>query len=193
MPPRLSVAQLLERLTAAPIERGLLAIDGLPCAGKTTLAERIQAAPGFEILYLDDFVRPENEWSSLRVPAFPFEFMRYGEFVGSVRTLARTGRCTYARFDFETRAIAKELRTIALERPVIIEGVSALNEALCDLYAFKIFVDSDRGSVLDAAARRSDEPWSAHWRTLFVPSVDIYMRSRPELRADVIVPGRGAG
>ena len=63
VPLRVTVDEVVARLAelAAPT---LIAIDGLPCSGKSTLADKIQAAHGFECLYLDDFVRPRDEWPS---------------------------------------------------------------------------------------------------------------------------------
>ena len=40
----------------------LVAIDGLPVSGKSTLADRLAHELGAAIVYLDDFVRPEAEW-----------------------------------------------------------------------------------------------------------------------------------
>jgi uridine kinase len=73
----------------------------------------------------------------------------------------------------------------------VIEGVSALNPVLCDLYGLKIFVESDRSTLLQAALRRGGRAWEREWRELFLPSVDLYMLTHREHRADLLVPGRG--
>jgi uridine kinase len=44
-------------------------------------------------------------------------------------------------------------------KPIVIEGVSALNPALCDLYGLRIFVESDRSTVLQAALHRGVGAW----------------------------------
>ena len=49
----------------------LVAIDGLPLSGKTTLALRLIKELGAECLGLDDLVRPEAEWPSRDKPSFP--------------------------------------------------------------------------------------------------------------------------
>jgi len=191
VPLRVTVDEVVARLAelAAPT---LIAIDGLPCSGKSTLADKIQAAHGFECLYLDDFVRPRDEWPSRNRPAFPFEYVRYDEFIVAIRTLASKGECTYLPFDWETLTTSREPKTLRLTRPVMVEGVSSLNTAVVELYGLKIFVDSDRSTTLESAIRRGGATWSEEWRDLFLPSVDIYMQSHPDLRADLIVPGRGA-
>lgn len=190
MPLRVTPDEVVSRL-ARTLEPPLVAIDGLPCSGKSTLAERIQAAYGFDCLYLDDFVRPEEEWPSKTRAAFPFEYIRYDEFAEAVCALASTGECRYASFDWKTGRVSKEPRKISLASPVIVEGVSSLNPILCGHYGLRVFVDSDRATTLDAAEARGTGTWSAHWHNLFLPSVDIYMKSHPEQRADLIVPGRG--
>jgi uridine kinase len=181
---------LLARL-ALPLEPPLIAIDGLPCAGKSTLVERIQAAHGFECLSLDDFVRPERDWSS-RTPAFPFDYIRYDEFTEAVGSLATKGRCSYAPFDWEAFSISHQMRHLTLARAVIVDGVSSLNPVLCSLYGLRVFVESDRATVLEACRQRGFGPWEAAWRELFLPSADLYMETRPQLRADLIVAGRGS-
>ena len=66
----------------------LLAIDGLPLAGKTTLADRLAVAIGGACVFLDDFIKPEREWRWRDRHSFPFDFVRHDEFVGAVRSLA---------------------------------------------------------------------------------------------------------
>ncbi len=58
-------------LALARTAPSLIAIDGLPVSGKSTLADRMAAALGAECLYLDDFVKPEAFWPSRTSPSFP--------------------------------------------------------------------------------------------------------------------------
>jgi len=175
------------------VQPALIAIDGLPCSGKGTLVAKLKQRVDLDCIELDDFVLPEEHWPSRDQPAFPFQFIRYDAFVDSVKTLAATGRCSYQPFDWNTLSTSEDRREVRLTKPIVIEGVSALNPALCDLYGLKIFVESDRSTVFQAALRRGDGAWEREWRELFLPSVDIYMLTRPERRADVLVPGRGIG
>jgi len=170
--------------------RPLIAIDGLPCSGKTTLAMRLQEIHGFECLHVDEFLRPEEEWRGCQ-PAFPFPYIRYGEFLQAVTDLAEQGECSYAPYDWKTLAVSATPRRITTHRPVIVEGVSALVPLLEPYYGLKIFVDSDRRSIQDVARTRSLGIWLREWREIFLPSADMYMLTRPERRADLIVSGRG--
>ena len=80
----------------------LVAIDGLPLSGKTTLALRLIKELGAERLGLDDLVRPEAEWPSRDKPSFPFDFVRYDEFVDAVCSLAYERCCSFHPYDWET-------------------------------------------------------------------------------------------
>ena len=89
---RVTAEEVLER-AAGSIDPPLVAIDGLPCSGKTTLAERLQDKFGFECVHLDDFVLPKSEWPLDCKPAFPFEYIRYNDFLDTIRSLSMTGKC----------------------------------------------------------------------------------------------------
>lgn len=169
----------------------LIAIDGLPCSGKTTLAEQLQQQLGAGYLGLDDFILPEQNWTSRNRPTFPFKYIRYKEFVNAIKALATVGEYSFFPFDFDSLQISHQLRTVKLTQPVVIDGVSSLNPALCSLYDMRIFVESDRATTLQAAIQRGVGPWETEWREWFLPSTDLYMLTEPQNRADLIVAGRG--
>ena len=178
---------------AAAVSSGarLIAIDGLPVAGKSTLAERIVAATGGVGIFLDDFVRPEAEWRGKIDPSFPFGYIRYDAFLEAVSSLAAQGHCSYRPYDWATGQPSESARTVTLDRPVVVEGVSALHPDLCPLYDLRFWVESDPASMLDAALNRGVGDWAEEWRALFVPSVQLYLRGNPSARADLVVQGRG--
>jgi len=170
----------------------LVAIDGLPCSGKSTLAAMVGEKLGATCVSLDEFVLPEADWPVNISPAFPFEYIRYDAFVSAIRSLAKHGMCSFAPFDWNTRQLAATQRTVTSDRPVIVEGVSALNPVFRDAFDVAVFVDSDRATTLQAAIDRGVGAWEGEWRELFLPSVDLYMATEPQSRADLIVAGRGA-
>jgi uridine kinase len=169
----------------------LVAIDGLPLAGKSTLADRLALAVGAKCVRLDDFVKPEAEWRSHDEPSFPFDYIRYGEFMTAVIGLATGGVCSYRFYNFETGDIELEPREVRLDRPVIVEGVSALHSDLAPLYDHRIWVESDEASTLTASQQRGMGRWGREWRQLFLPSVDLYLQTKPRERADMVAKGRG--
>jgi|SoiMetStandDraft_5_1073268.scaffolds.fasta_scaffold197137_1 hypothetical protein len=62
----------------------------------------------------------------------------------------------------------------------------------CSRYDLRVFVESDRTSTLQTAIDRGLGGWETEWRELFLPSVDLYMSTEAEDRADILVGGRGA-
>lgn len=193
MPIRATVEEVIA-LVSRPLSRPIVAIDGLPCSGKTTLAARLVEELNFDGLGVDEFLLPEEQWPIRCRPAFPFPYIRYDEFLTAVMELSRSGRCKFYPFDWETLAIATKPREVSLvEGPVVVEGISALVPLLTPLYGAKVFIESDRNSVLDVAKSRALGLWAREWNELFIPSADLYMQSHPELRADYIVAGRGVG
>jgi uridine kinase len=187
---RVDFATALAAATAPGIR--LIGIDGLPVSGKSTLADAIIERNGGAAIYLDDFVLPQPQWHGRVAPAFPFPYIRYADFLNAANDLVHTGRTTYAPYDWSTGG-AGPLRTVTVDRPVIVEGVSALHPDLAPLYDLRIWVDSDPATTLAASLARGVGDWEAEWRNLFLPSVDLYLATNPRQRADLIVAGRGIG
>ena len=183
-------AAALAGLNAAP---RLIAVDGLPLSGKSTLAGSLADRFGWAVLEFDDFYLPAEDWPPSIEPAFPFPFFRLDEFRAAVRSLHEQGECSWRPIDWPTLTVQPEPRHIGRGQPVIVEGCSVLDPALADLYDFRLFVESDR-STLAAAQKARDgvNVLSELWAKLFLPSVDIYMRTRPDERADLVVAGRGS-
>jgi hypothetical protein len=90
----------------------LVAIDGLPLSGKTTLALRLINELGAECVQLDDFVKPEAERPSRDIPSFPFDYIRHDEFVSAVCSLAQNHSCLFHPYDWETGRIAQGCSTL---------------------------------------------------------------------------------
>jgi uridine kinase len=178
-------------LVAAKPRPLLVAVDGLSLAGKSTLALRLVEELGAECVSLDDFVRPEAEWPSRDRPAFPFEFVRYGEFVAAVQALARGRRCAFRAYDWETGCIADEPKLVRGDGIAVVEGVSALHPDLAPLYDLRIWVESDARTTLAASVERGVGAWAREWELLFLPSVELYLRTDPKARADIVARGRG--
>lgn len=168
----------------------IVAIDGLPVSGKSTLAERLETELGATIVYLDDFVRPQAEWRDRVRPAFPFPYMRYDAFLATVTTLARGETARYQLYDWSTGRLA-QWREVQPRGLVAIEGVSALHPDLAPLYDLRFWVQSDAETTLAAALARGVGDWEREWRDLFMPSVAHYWQTDPRSRADHLVAGRG--
>ncbi len=183
------VATLLEAL---PLSAELIAIDGMPLAGKSTLAARLADHFGFGCISVDDFVRAEEDWPADIAPGYPFPFSRWEEFRMAIRALKNDGQCFYYPFDWEMRFISPEPRYVVRDKPIIVEGVGILDPALIDCYDLKFFIESDVASLLDARLARDGDIRTADWTDLYLPSDDIYLAGRPQDRADFLIAGRGA-
>jgi uridine kinase len=169
----------------------LVAIDGLPASGKSTLAARLETGLGATVVHLDDFVRPEGEWRGRAVPAFPFPYIRYGEFLAAVTALAHGEPARYRPYNWATGRLGDERETHP-DGLVVVEGVSSLHPRLAPLYDLRFWVESDEATVLEASLARGVGAWEEQWRTLFLPSVALYLETSPKDRADILVAGRAA-
>jgi uridine kinase len=170
----------------------LIAIDGLPCSGKSTLAEQLKNDLGLACLYLDDFMLPRKDWPVPCPPAFPFQYMRYTQFMTAVQTLAKTGNCRFHPFEWNTGRVAQAEKVLSLDKPIIVEGVSTLHPNLLPYYALRIFVDSDKQTLAQALSVREQGSRIRNWHDLFLPSIELYMVTDPKKRADIFFAGRGA-
>lgn len=173
--------------------QGLVAIDGLPVSGKSTLAQRLEDEFGASVIHLDDFVRPEGEWRDRAVPAFPFPYFRYNDFMGAVADLSEGRIARYRLFDWATGRLSEDWRIVRPDGLCVVEGVSALHPDLAPRYHLRLWIESDASSTLAAALARGGGDWEDAWQNLFMPSVALYMASDPRQRADYCVAGRGAG
>jgi uridine kinase len=169
----------------------LIAIDGLPCSGKSALADRLAAAFGLETLAFDDFYLPEPLWPRGIRPGFPFPFFRVKEFHEALHGLATEGRCSYRPYDWCNGQISSIARELYRRGPLIVEGCSVLDPQLEPHYDLRLFVASDRETVLAARRARDGDHDAENWQRLFLPSVDLYMATLPERRADFVISGRG--
>jgi uridine kinase len=186
----LTFDEVIDLVRARPGLR-LIGIDGLSLAGKSTLAGQLAEAAGGACIRLDDFVKPEPEWRWHDRPSFPFDYIRYDEFMAAVRRVAENGWCQYRPYNWETGKTEDVDRVVKADGPVIVEGVSALHPDLAPLYGLRIWVESDAASTLAASVARGVGNWMREWEEMFLPSVGLYLETDPRTRADVLAAGRG--
>ncbi len=166
-----------------------VAIDGRPCSGKTTLATKLSNELSMALVSLDDFVVPFQHSNGWVMPGFPFRYFRYGEFLEVIRALSRGEQCSYHPYDWASDAPA--VAATIVDRPAIIEGVSALNTMTRGCIDVGIYVQSDEATMRDAVFKRSGGRFTDHWETLWFPSEAEYHATQPWARADFIYAGRG--
>jgi uridine kinase len=169
----------------------VVAIDGLPLSGKSTIAVQVQAALGVAVLSFDDFFLPRAAWPVAMAPGFPFPFFRMEEFRRVVQALRIEGHASYRPYDWATQRIAREARTVDRSRSLIVEGCSVLDPSSCDRYDLRLFVESDPTTLRQAHRARDGDVDEDLWAELYLPSVERYMETRPRERADGLLAGRG--
>jgi hypothetical protein len=184
-----SLIQALRKV--ASMKRAMIAIDGRPCAGKSDLAKKMECALGAQCVYLDEFVLPQSRWPRDITPSFPFPYMRYAEFVEGIQTLAQGAAFSYFPFDWESGELSKKARVIESSGVILVEGVSTLNPVLLKCFDKAIFVVGEPQTEITALALREGGSLPPAWTELYLPSVDIYFRTRPWERAEMILAGRG--
>lgn len=189
--PLLTSDALVSRLRALDLKEGLIAIDGWPCSGKSTLAKRLCKTFGWDLLEVDDFSRPPHEWAKNAAPAYPFPFFRHEAFATALDELVTRGACTYHAIDWDADALEERPTTLTRRGPVVVEGVTSLARELTSVYDLRIFVESDRATVFDAIFARDGRDHEHNWRTIVMPSDELYFSTRPQDRADLRVAGRG--
>ena len=170
----------------------LVAIDGRPCSGKTTLTLALAERLGAQTYFLDEFYLPPTQWPKNIQPGFPFPYFRYDEFVTGIQTLARGNPFKYFAYDFETGELAHSPTEISPSgKPILVEGVSVLNPVLLTNYHKKVYVVSDPSSERDRILSREKGRSKELWETLYLPSVDLYSKTCPWKNADILFAGRG--
>lgn len=191
MSDRLTFDQVSALLQTLPLSAELIAIDGLPLAGKSTLAAQLVEEFGFGLVGVDDFVAPHEDWPSDIKPAYPFPFSRWEEFRTAVRALRNEGQCFYYPFDWEIGFVSPEPRYVVRDKPIIIEGAGALDPELVACFDLKFFVESDEATLMPARMARDGDVRTEDWTNLYLPSDALYMATKPQDRADFLVAGRG--
>jgi len=180
-----------ELLPLSQLRPLIIAIDGRPGSGKTTLAVNLEKALKAQTIYLDEFFIPQAQWPTDQTPRFPFFYFRYEEFVNGIKALARAKPFIYYSYNIQTNTLSKEPTTINPAHVIIVEGVSALNAELAPLYYKQIWVASDQETEFAAIGIRENEKNLDLWKKIYLPSVDIYCKQKPWEKADIIYAGRG--
>ncbi len=163
----------------------IVAVDGAPVAGKSTLAKRLKAKFGLHVLGLDEF------FSGPAAPSWPFRYYRYDAFIQALDDWRQRGRFRYQPFDWLKMRVSESVREVATDGPLLVEGCSLLQPDLADRYDVAFFVESDLASR-QAAQRERDGAFMADtWRDAIWPSVELYLATQPARLADHLVAGRG--
>ena len=161
------VISLVEQ-ASVPGQTTLVAIDGLTCAGKSTLAGQVaDALQDAAIVGVDDFYRPlAAEEREMLGPKESCD--RYFDWQRLLRDvlvpLSRQSRARYRRYDWVTNGLA-EWHEIERRKVVIAEGVFSTRPELMPYFSVTVYVDAPREVRLARLLDRGypDISWVDHW------------------------------
>jgi uridine kinase len=174
MDPMPLVSQIRSRLGASG---GVIAIDGLGGAGKSTLAAALATELEAVVIHTDDFASwdvPLGWWP--RVLAEVLEPLSEG----------RAAR--FQRYDWDRRELA-EWREVAPGGVVILEGVSSSRVAFRPFLAFTIWVETPRDTRLERGLERDGADALPLWEGWMAEEDAWVEREHPRRSADYLVDG----
>ena len=183
-----------------------VAIDGPDAAGKTTLAQELQAplqAHGRPIIRasIDGFHNPariRHQRGSLSAEGYYRDSFNYTALIESLLVpLADTGSRQYrtAVFDYHTDSEAQTAVQLAEDNAILLfDGVFLLRPELREYWDFSIFVVADfattvaRAEQRDVALLGSVEEVRKRYEQRYIPGQKLYFAdARPQEQATIVV------
>ncbi|MEL7608481.1 MAG: hypothetical protein AAGU74_03170 [Bacillota bacterium] len=118
-----------------------VAIDGMCCAGKTTLARLLSQIYDCNVLHMDDFFLPAELRTKERLfsPGGNIHYERFEDQV--LKGLKSSGDFAYQRYDCDTMQLSAPV-VISRKRLNIVEGVYCLRPEWVPVYDLKIFLST---------------------------------------------------
>ncbi len=172
------------RALLARRDRVLVALDGRCASGKTTLAARLHADRGWEVVHLDHFfLRPEQRTRERYKT--PGENVDHERFLAEVLLPLREGRrVTYRPFDCGKQSLGAPIAVN--QAPVtVIEGSYACHPALWDRYDLRVCLTVDPAEQLRRLAARNGPEGAERFREKWIPLEEAYLSAfRIEARCD---------
>ena len=197
------LAEAVKSVTIAHPTR--VAIDGVPGAGKTTLADELAVvlrAQGREIIRatIEDFLNP----SSVRHPWSDSAegWYNHNTDLGALHRVLldplgldgdrRIQRAVYDKA--ADTAVSPPVTTAAIDAVLLFDGVFLLRKELFDRWDLRIFVSAtfenalDRSRIRDQSPLMSADEVEQRYRRRYLPSQQFYFETaRPAEHADIIV------
>jgi predicted kinase len=151
----------------------IVLIDGRSGSGKTELATALAARVDAQLVRLDD-VYPG--WDGLEAAS---------ELVRSDILL----RYRWQRWDWAIGQLA-DWNELDPARALVVEGSGALSRANRELATLGVWVDLDEPTRKARALARDGAMYEPHWDAWAAQEQRFFDRERPDLLADLVLPGR---
>ena len=174
----MEIAPLVSQIRSRVGERGgVIAVDGLGGAGKSTLAAALAVELGATVIHTDDFA----SWD------VPLEW--WPRVLAQVLEPLTAGRAArFRRYDWDRRELA-EWHEVAPGGVVILEGVSSSRRAFRPFLAFSIWVETPRDVRLARGLERDGSNALALWEGWMTAEDQWVAREHPRESADYLVDG----
>jgi uridine kinase len=175
----------LDEITAAvsacssppKVETRIVGIDGHGGAGKSTLAARLQAELGVQVVHTDDFASWENPvdwWPRL------LDQVLIPLAAGKEATFQPT----------QWGETTPDPVTVQPRRLTVLEGVTAIRSAFRPYLALRIWIETPRELCLERGVDRDGEQAREQWEHGFVAEDGYIAREQPQTYADIVFDGR---
>ena len=181
----------LVKKASVPGRTTLMAIDGLTCAGKSTLVGQVtDALQDAAVVGVDDFYRPlAAEERAILGPKESYDRYFYWEQLlwNVLVPLSKHSRARYRRYDWVSNG-PSEWHEIEPRRVVIIDGVYSTRPELRPYFSVMVYVDTPREVRLARLLDRGypDMSWVDHWMAV----EDWYVeRMHPTKQVSLVVHG----
>jgi len=184
-----AVQQLIQQKWQSPVT--LVAIDGHSAAGKSTLADQIQALPSPpSLVRMDDFYRPMAAAARAALDAAGgyahyYDWQRLEQQVLQPLRVGQPGR--YQKYNWVLNRLDQDWHEVQPQGVVIVEGCYSMRPELRRYFAVLLLVESSSEKRWQRQLLRGDsEEWLKRWDA----AERYYMETcHPEEYADLIVAG----
>ncbi|NEM91651.1 hypothetical protein G3T37_09795 [Galbitalea soli] len=156
--------------SAAP--RPIVLLDGGSGAGKTELARVLAPLLGAELVCLEDFY---PGWDGLEAASR----MVRDDVLGASR---------WRRWDWAADRPA-EWHPVDASRGLVIEGSGALSARNRERATLGVWIELDEPTRKSRALARDGERYAPFWDRWAAQEREFFARERPDLLADLVVPG----